>query len=116
MLEEKQKIFYKMTAQELTNAQEKISMRVYDLAKLSGEQWNTVKKMLNGGKFMAHHFLWLRLMGVDLNTLMDNIQLEVAEIPEEVKEAHEHKEKYRSQIEEPEIDDEDSEEGIESLF
>jgi len=107
MLERNQEIFYKMLGKELTKARIRMNMSPYDLAKFSGEQWTTINKMEAGGKFMAHHFVWLKKLGINLNILMGDLdQRMVNDVPGYKEEKNlEQKESYASQIEEPEFED-----------
>lgn len=82
MKENRQVQFYKILGQELTKARERKNMSAYDLAKFVGEQWTTINKMENGGKFMAHHFVWLKEIGVNLNVLIGDVSVMLAELPE----------------------------------
>lgn len=123
MKENRQQQFYKILGEELTKARNRNKMSAYDLAKSVGEQWNTINKMEAGGKFMAHHFVWLRSIGVNLNILIDDVSNMLNELPEPEENEIDHEEnvpvipkaksnkklnkaqaKYRAQIEEPDED------------
>lgn len=114
MKENRQQQFYKILGQELTKARERKNMSAYDLSKFVGEQWTTINKMEAGGKFMAHHFVWLREIGVNLNILISDVATQLAELPETEGEKEVEQEKvplkkgkrskpetYQSQTEEP---------------
>lgn len=106
-----------MLAGELTKARERHKMSQYDLAKFSGEQWNTIQKMEAGGKFMAHHFVWLKRLGVNLNILIGDIDNRLKdEVPGYSEGSIEQKESYNSQIEEPEEDNSEGGEDLSDLF
>ena len=105
MLANNQVLFYKMLGQELTKARERRKLSQYDLAKLVGEQWTTINKMEKGGKFMAHHFVWLRTIGVNLNILIDDANQRLINDVPEYGEKEVEQESYQNQIEEPEFED-----------
>lgn len=105
MLGNNQEIFYKMLGQELTKARTRMNMSQYDLAKFSGEQWTTINKMEAGGKFMAHHFVWIKKLGINLNILMGDLDQRMLDVPGYKEETSlEQKESYANQIEESDED------------
>ena len=132
MKENRQQQFYKILGKELTKARERKKMSAYDLSKFVGEQWTTINKMEAGGKFMAHHFVWLKEIGVNLNVLISDVSTQLAEVPEiegEVESEQEAvkpkkrsqaaKETYASQTEEDDFEsgeESDEAEDIGSLF
>ncbi len=114
MKENRQQQFYKILGQELTKARERKNMSAYDLSKFVGEQWTTINKMEAGGKFMAHHFVWLKEIGVNLNILISDVTIQLESLPESEGEIEVEQEKvkppkgkrkptktYQSIIEEP---------------
>ena len=124
MKAEKQTIFYNVISDKLTELKLENKMSSYDIAKFANEQWTTIDKMVSGGKFMAHHFLWIKNLGVDLNALIDSISVKMDELPEgeangskEVSKKRKSKRpnQYVNLVEEPEIEDSE-EESIDDLF
>ena len=118
MLDKNQKIFYEMLGKELTKARTRMNMSPYDLAKFSGEQWTTINKMEAGGKFMAHHFVWIKKLGINLNILMGDLDQRMTNVVPGYKEESslEQKEIYANQIEEPEFEDSEGEQDFSDLF
>ena len=53
-----------------------------------------------GGKFMAHHFVWLRTIGVNLNILIDDANQRLINDVPEYGENKVEQESYQNQIEE----------------
>lgn len=121
MKEERQLKFYRLVGEELTKTRARININLYDLAKKVGEQWNTLRKIEAGGKFMAHQYVWLREIGVDFDVVL--ARLSEPEVVEEieVEEGPKPRSKYSHLLEE--IDEEESgeeesaeEESLDSLF
>ena len=130
MKENRQTQFYKLLGEELTRARERRKMSAYDLSKFVGEQWTTINKMEAGGKFMAHHFVWLKEIGVNLNILISDVSTQLASLPEvegdtEVEEEitvkktrkkATRKESYAALTEEAEFESAEADEGLSDLF
>lgn len=65
-----QDLFYASVGQALTRAREQRKMTISQLATKSGEQFNTIREMEEGGKFMFHQASWLKeILGINLNIL-----------------------------------------------
>lgn len=127
----KQELFYQLLGQELTKARERKKLSVYDLARESGEQWNTITAMEKGGKFMGHHFAWMRsVLEVNLNILLTDVANQLSELEDgenkDVKEAKPKRNtnaklnaaqaKLRAQTEEADEESGDDAEDLSSLF
>ena len=52
--------FYQAVAVLLTYEMQKQKLSVSDVVKISGEQANTIKGILKGNRFNAHHIPWLQ--------------------------------------------------------
>ena len=121
MQENRQKKFYEILGLELTKVREASNMSLYDLARKVGEQWNTIRKMEAGGKFMAHQLVWLKSIGVDVDKCIEEATISLNKIPEikGKKIVYEKKpSKYKHLLEESDEDeDEDeSEDDFSNLF
>ena len=51
--------FYSFVASKLTNAREHRSLSKSQLAKMVGEQYNTIAGIEQGRRFSAHHIVWI---------------------------------------------------------
>lgn len=65
--------FYKLVGEELTKTREGMNISLYDLARKVEEQWNTLRKIEAGGKFMAHQYVWLKAIGVDFDLVISRL-------------------------------------------
>lgn len=71
MKKEDQEKFYQTIGRELTKARERKNMTVSQLAKKSGEQFNTIKAIEDGHRFSFHQASWMKeVLGMNLNILL----------------------------------------------
>lgn len=68
----RQALFYSKVGVYLTKAAERKKLSYSAIATLSGEQFNTIKNALEGGRCSIHQAMWIKnILEVDLNELIN---------------------------------------------
>lgn len=68
--------FYEVFAQHLTAWMTREKIGITDLVRISGEQNKTIKGMIDGRRFTAHHFSWItKHTDIDLKKITEELQI-----------------------------------------
>lgn len=88
MTREQQDLIYAFIGKELTKARERKNLTITQLANKVDEQYNTIKAIEDGNRFMFHQAVWMKeVLGMNLNILISDAY-NVNSIPTTVKEEH----------------------------